>query len=258
MEYGICLLPVIPLRKEPDDRSEMLTQLIFGETARIFEVRQKWLSVETDLDQYPGWVDAKQLTRLPRNDYERFLRDDFELVAAPFVEAEIEGGGISYLPAGSSVRGLFGGLLDVCGEKWRIKGKTKPFVKGSADEIVRSATGFLNAPYLWGGRTYLGVDCSGLTQMAYRLNGINIPRDASAQADVGESVSFLSEAQPGDLAFFDDDQGKIIHVGMIIDTHTIIHASGKVRMDTLDHQGIFNKQTRTYSHRLRLIRRMVK
>ncbi|MFM7813326.1 MAG: C40 family peptidase [Flavobacteriales bacterium] len=119
---------------------------------------------------------------------------------------------------------------------------------------------YLGAPYLWGGRTILGIDCSGFSQVVYRILGQSIPRDAWQQAGLGEEVSFVDEAQPGDLAFFDNAEGKIIHVGLILDrledSLRIIHASGMVRIDTLDHQGIFNQETGEYSHNLRIIKRL--
>ena len=116
---------------------------------------------------------------------------------------------------------------------------------------------YLNAPYLWGGKTPFGIDCSGFTQMVYKLNGFALPRDAYQQAEIGETLSFVEEAEPGDLAFFDDDEGNIIHVGMVLEQGTIIHASGKVRIDALDHQGIYNKELKNYSHKLRLIKKII-
>ena len=103
----------------------------------------------------------------------------------------------------------------------------------------------------------MGLDCSGFTQAVFRLNGISLPRDASQQSGIGQVINLVTEALPGDLAFFDNDEGMITHVGLILDSTSIIHASGKVRIDALDHQGIYNVETNKYSHRLRLIRRIM-
>ena len=116
---------------------------------------------------------------------------------------------------------------------------------------------YLNSPYLWGGRSPFGIDCSGFTQMVFKLNGIKLPRDAYEQAEIGKTLNFIEETQKGDLAFFDNEEGKIIHTGIIIDKNKIIHSSGKVRIDNLDHYGIFNAETGKYSHNLRLIKKVV-
>jgi gamma-D-glutamyl-L-lysine dipeptidyl-peptidase len=115
----------------------------------------------------------------------------------------------------------------------------------------------LNSPYLWGGKTPFGIDCSGFTQMAYKLAGIKLRRDAWQQAEQGHTINLLEETEPGDLAFFDNDEGNIVHVGIILRDHKIIHAAGKVRIDSIDHYGINNKELKKYTHKLRLIKRMV-
>ena len=123
--------------------------------------------------------------------------------------------------------------------------------------LIPTAFMYLNAPYLWGGKTPFGIDCSGLTQMVYKLNGYKLPRDASQQATEGEPLSFIEESEPGDLAFFDNDEGNIIHVGLIMENNYIIHASGKVRIDRLDHLGIYNAETNRHTHKLRVIKKYV-
>ena len=123
--------------------------------------------------------------------------------------------------------------------------------------IEELATKYLNAPYLWGGRSIWGIDCSGFTQLVFKMLGIKIRRDAYQQADQGITLGFIEEAEPGDLAFFDNEDGKIIHVGILLGQGKIIHASGKVRIDRIDHQGIFNEETGKYSHKLRIIKRIL-
>ena len=116
---------------------------------------------------------------------------------------------------------------------------------------------FLNAPYLWGGKTPLGIDCSGFTQLVYKINGVKLKRDASDQALQGQTLSFIEESEPGDLAFFDDSEGNITHVGLLLENHRIIHASGMVRIDKIDQSGIFNIETQSHSHKLRFIKKMI-
>ena len=125
------------------------------------------------------------------------------------------------------------------------------------NNIIKTAFLYMNAPYLWGGKTPLGIDCSGFTQMVYRINGYKLLRDASQQAAQGEALSFIEESEPGDLAFFDDEEGKIVHVGIILKENYIIHAHGKVRIDRLDHSGIYNVEKRKHTHKLRVIKKIV-
>ena len=124
-------------------------------------------------------------------------------------------------------------------------------------ELINTAYMYLNAPYLWGGKTLFGIDCSGFTQMVYKLNGYKLLRDASQQASQGEVLSFIEESEPGDLAFFDNEEGKIIHVGIMLENNYIIHASGKVRIDRLDHLGIYNAELNRHTHRLRVIKKII-
>lgn len=257
MEYGICLLPVIPLRREPNDRSEMLTQVLFGETLRIFEKKQQWLSVETDLDSYPGWLAAGQVVMLEESTYHAINNATVYLTTGLLSRIREEGQEALQLPAGCALPGLEGNTMKVGERVFHYEGKARLDSRGTVEELVESALAFRNVPYLWGGRTVLGVDCSGFTQCIYRLNGVSLPRDASQQAGVGQQVSFLSEASPGDLAFFDNAEGTIVHVGLLLEDQKVIHASGKVRVDILDHHGIFNADSRNYSHQLRLIRRIL-
>ncbi len=239
----ICLLSAIPMRKEPSDRSEMVNQIIYGESMAILEEIDKWTLVRLDHDQYEGWVDKKQISPLTT---EYTSLDQAEYVNDLFLEHQLEKSEI-YLPAGSLI------------SKGVIKVGAETKLTRSLEHIAHM---FLGTPYLWGGRTFMGIDCSGYTQIVFRLIGINLPRDAYQQAEIGESVMFVEESQTGDLAFFKNDEGRISHVGIIVkksDRITgIIHASGKVRIDKLDHEGIFNEDTGSYSHSLRIIKRQLK
>jgi cell wall-associated NlpC family hydrolase len=233
---------IAPLRFEPSDRSEMVSQGLFGEELEVLEKQEKWSMIRMKQDGYEGWLDNKQ--------WESFsASDEWVQVNLPLIQGNRSTTDLLWLPAGA--KAPIAWITASNSVKWT----------GSFLDIEKCAMLFLNAPYLWGGRTVMGIDCSGFTQLVFRLNGISIPRDAYQQADIGTTVTFTEESQTGDLAFFDNAEGRIIHVGIILrDSDNgcrIIHASGKVRIDALDHQGVFHSEQLAYTHKLRIIKRIL-
>lgn len=258
MKYGICHLSNVPCRLEPADTSEMVTQLLYGEMVKIYEEKKKdWRRAKTAYDDYDCWIDIKQVTII--------TEEEFNAVNSDFVSTELvdviekEGSKIvTPISLGSTLPNLEKSKLNFADEVFAFDGGSIDTSKEQLKEnLVANAMMYLNAPYLWGGRSPFGIDCSGFTQIIYKLNGFKLPRDASQQADVGETLSFIEESESGDLAFFDNEEGNIIHVGIMLENNHIIHASGKIRIDKIDHQGIFNIDTNSYSHRLRLIKKML-
>ncbi|MEZ4794291.1 MAG: C40 family peptidase [Flavobacteriaceae bacterium] len=249
MKYGICPQSIVPLRLEPSDRSEMVSQILYGEIFKIVDARKKWSKIRLEFDGYEGWVDNKQFNVLTKDLYESLQKKSPEYSAdlVDFVLNESQQ--LTPITIGCTVNG--------CSLMNHIFEGHKQSKKMPKAHLVETALLYLNAPYLWGGRTPFGVDCSGLTQMVYMLNGYAILRDASQQATLGEALSFIEESEPGDLAFFDNEEGAIIHVGIIMEDHHIIHAHGKVRIDRLDHSGIFNLDSRKHTHKLRVIKKII-
>ncbi|RYU86548.1 hydrolase Nlp/P60 [Mucilaginibacter terrigena] len=251
MEYGICNLAVVPLRAEPSDRSEQVSQVLFGEAFEILEWKEKWVQITTATDNYTGWIDRLQFAMLGHLAYKRLLQTPPPLTYRAVTQAwKIIDNSVIYLPAGSSLAFLEGTTSYIGNQKFEIIGEI-----GEKDSIANIARSFLNAPYLWGGRTHFGIDCSGFTQVVYKLRGINLRRDASLQAEDGTPVDTVLKAKLGDLAFFNNEEGRITHVGIILGGGQIIHASGKVKIDTIDTQGIYSEELKRYTHRLKVIKR---
>ena len=247
MSLGLCNLSIVPVRISNSDKSEMITQLIYGDLFNIIEEKDNWTKIKCEFDNYEGWIDCKQYVKLDKN--EIIKRDDqkysFDLVE--FIENTNKE--LITISIGSNISNIE--LLNHKYEGKSISGKQ------TKDSIISTAMLYLHTPYLWGGKTPFGIDCSGFTQMVYKINGYKLLRDAKEQAAQGETLSFIEESEPGDLAFFNNDEDEIIHVGIILKNNYIIHASGKVRIDRLDQTGIYNNDINQHTHSLRFIKKII-
>lgn len=249
MQYGICHLSIVPLRIESSDKSELVSQVLYGEVFKVIEHRKKWSKIRLAFDKYEGWIDNKQFQFIDKQNYELLSKSE-QILSTDLVEfIEDSSQNIYPVPIGSTLNGL-------CVLNHKHDGNVIN-EKRSKSELIETAFLFLNAPYLWGGKTPFGIDCSGFTQMVYKLNGYKLLRDASLQATQGEALSFIEESEPGDLAFFDNIDGDITHVGIIMKDNYIIHAHGKVRIDRLDHSGIYNTEKNIHTHKLRVIKKII-
>ena len=254
MSFGICNLAIVPLRLEPSDRSEMTSQVLFGEHFKVLEEKPKWSRIALAYDGYTGWIDNKQFGFITEEEYE-YLQKVPDVLNADLIEyITTPSNQLMPIPLGAALSFL--GHNGINTANYSFEGLRATGTTGKHN-LLRTAFMYLNAPYLWGGKTPFGLDCSGFTQMVYRLNGYKLLRDASQQATQGEALSFIEESEPGDLAFFDNDEGAIIHVGIIMEDNYIIHAHGKVRIDRLDHLGIYNTDTRRHTHKLRVIKKII-
>ena len=251
MEYGICNLAVIPLRAEASDKSEMVSQILFGEAFEITEWTDKWAKVITANDRYEGWIGRLQFVMLGHIAYKSLRQAPSPITYRAVTQAwKKPDNSILYLPAGSSLVFLKGTTCHILNEKFEIIGEI-----GETESLDIAAKSFLNTPYLWGGRTHYGIDCSGFTQAVFKLQGVDLRRDAYMQAEQGKAVDFLTEAKLGDLAFFDNAEGRITHVGIMLNSGQIIHASGRVKIDSIDSEGIYSEELKRYTHKLRIIKR---
>lgn len=253
--FAICNLSIVPVRKDPSDKSELVSQLLFGEMVEIVDNKDNWRKIRMLYDDYYGWVDKKQIASIGEDDYLK-INLSTNYISSDLVQLAIwNNNQLCPLVLGSSLplykdHKFFVGTTGYTFDGNVIELPTKE------KRLLENAYMYLNAPYLWGGRSPFGIDCSGFTQMTFKLSGIPLKRDARDQAEQGETINLISESQPGDLAFFENDEKKIVHVGIILPNGQIIHASGWVRIDRIDHQGIFNEETKEYTHKLRLIKRI--
>jgi hypothetical protein len=249
MQYGICNLSIVPLRFEPSDKTELVSQVLYGDYFKVLEQRKSWSKIRLAFDSYEGWIDNKQYVEITEEQY-HVLHQETPILSNDLIEfIEDKNQQLYPVTLGACLNGLQ--LLE-----HTFEGATTSSIQ-PREHIIKTAFSFLNAPYLWGGKTPLGIDCSGFTQMVYKLNGYKLLRDASQQASQGEALSFIEESEPGDLAFFDNSEGVIIHVGIIMEDNYIIHAHGKVRIDRLDHSGIYNADKRMHTHKLRVIKKII-
>ncbi|MCD0471646.1 C40 family peptidase [Flavobacterium sp. JAS] len=252
--FGICNLAIVPVRSEPSDRSEIVTQLLFGEHIEILERQNQWARIKIQFDDYEGWVDSKQYQVISEANYNQLSNEAIILNADLIDYISAPDNLLLPIPLGASLSFLNNSEINT--SNFEFEGTKTSGIKPKS-ALINTAFMYLNAPYLWGGKTPFGIDCSGFTQMVYKLNGYKIHRDASQQALDGEPLSFIEESEAGDLAFFDNDEGNIIHVGIIMDNNYIIHASGKVRIDRLDHLGIYNPELNKHTHKLRVIKKII-
>lgn len=234
--------------------------MLFGEYVKILEKHEKWLYVENITDGYTGWADIKMINPVTDSVFQKSRQQKTNRLLHPYnIIYNTKTNQSKLLPGGSVIHDLNGDEFSVDGEIWSLI-EPDSFVCGKfvdVHRILETAKQYLNAPYLWGGKSVLGIDCSGLVQVVYSIGGYMLPRDASQQVVQGELVDFLSESMPGDLAFFGSEEGDITHVGILIDNASIIHASGWVKIENIDSQGIISSKTGEYTHQLRVIKRII-
>lgn len=253
MVSGRCNLSIVPLRAEAAHRSEMVSQVLFGEEFEILEETQDWTRIRLFSPDYEGWIQNGQYSLLdPIEGGSKEGRRVFvvDLSGAVGQSKDLH---VTLVPGTTIVINDYSSSVI---DWFELDGKLRmPTLRDFETEFPKLIAHYKNVPYLWGGRSQYGIDCSGLSLAIYRHFGVDLPRDAYQQAEYGEVVDFLTEIKAGDLAFFDNEDGKITHVGIMIDAETILHASARVRIDKMDSEGIFNKELNRYTHKLRIVKR---
>ena len=249
MAQVICIVSVAPIRAEGSHRAEMVSQILLGETGVIISETKDFFQIQMHQDGYEGWCQKLQLQILPEG--ASIVTKGY---TSNWISSAVLNGQPIQLPLGTPIVSYAQTNFELSYSDALIDPANNAFTPEALEKVTNL---FLGTAYLWGGRSVFGIDCSGFVQMVFKLFNINLPRDAYQQAEVGEDIGFLAEAKPGDLAFFDNEQGKITHVGILLSPHQIIHASAVVRIDPIDQAGIVSSSTGLRTHQLRTIRRIV-
>lgn len=255
MEYGISILGIVPLRSDAKDQSEILSQVLFGQHFKILETQPKWIKIELEFDKYIGWICAKQYLEITHEDYDNLSINDFPLVEDSFASiTDLHTNETIPISMGAVLPYYHRGMVKIRNKKYKYNGDVST---NKSKDVIHFAKELINAPYLWGGKSILGIDCSGFTQLVYQMCGISIPRDAYQQAEEGEHIENIDDILDGDLIFFINNNHKIHHVGIAMGAKSIIHASGQVRIDQLSINGIIHAENKSLSHRFHSIKRVL-
>jgi len=245
------------MRKEPAHRSEMVSQLLCGEYVETMEEEENFIRVRCLYDGYDGWVQTNQLTMVEKKlTTETYVADWSQCILINGRRIHIPMGSPVYKLNHSDIVSIGGSQIDYAhtDHNFYWNSAEKKFTKTNLETIYQI---FLDSPYLWGGKSVFGIDCSGFVQQVFKMLGIKLLRDAYLQAEQGVVVESLQQGKLGDLAFFNNENGRIVHVGLLLENNQIVHASGNVRVDTIDDHGIVNRQTGKRTHQLCLIRRIL-
>lgn len=258
LDHGVCRLSIVPVRMEATDKAEQVSQLLFGDHYEVTNQTRdkKWIRIRTNFDQYEGWIDRKQHQTISQDYYEYLNRAEFKITTD--VTATI-------LYNKTPLTILIGSMIPISSfelfkmeEQFAFNGEAKNVGQKREYEYLRTvAMKYINAPYVWGGKGPFGIDCSGFTQMVFKICGYRLFRDSWQQSNQGKSIKSLGEAMPGDLAFFKNSEGRVNHVGILLEQDRIVHASGKVRVDHVNEEGILNTENKVYSHQFSHIRRIL-
>ncbi len=252
MKYGICNLATTPIRSQASDESEIVSQLVFGDFVQILSIDKPWIKIKNNFDGYVGWMDFKQLIYISQKDYLNGTTTNHPVVANKTLNLTGPHGSLTIF-SGASLPFLTDQKLSLGDETYVLN---EPLLKVDVNHIEKLCLDYLNAPYLWGGKSVYGIDCSGFTQNIFKILGINIPRDASEQVLIGEDIQWENRKK-NDVVFYTTSSNKVTHVGILISGNEVIHAHGRVRIDKSDKKGIYNIEQEKYTHNYHSLKRWI-
>ena len=258
IDYGVCRLSLVSVRKEPADQAEQVTQLLFGDHYSVLQPapNKKWIKIRIDFDQYEGWIDGKQHQSISKEYFNHINHAEYK-ITMDITSTLLYNKSPQVVLMGSMIP-ITSSELFKMEEQFAFNGEAKNVGQRREFDFLRTiASKYLNSPYQWGGKSPFGIDCSGFTQMVFKICGYKLLRDASQQVNQGKVVESLAASRPGDLAFFQNEKGKVSHAGILLTEKKIIHASGKVRVDIVNDEGIHDVETKKKTHHLCAIRRII-
>ena len=256
--HAVCHLNVIPVRSKPSDEDLMISQMLFGETCIILEKKNKhWYKIQTSICNIMGWVRSIQVMLMEENMYEKYVENSSTAleICHPIFNDDIS----KSIVIGSSLPQYDGISCLMPDNKYVYNGQAASSLglEQFSELIVKIARRYLYSPELQGGRTPFGIDPGALIQNVFNFFNVSLPRFPHEQYLLGEIIDFVEMSCEGDLAFCMDEMGQIHHVGLIIGEKKVMHVHGCVRIDKLDHHGFFNVEMKKYTHKLRIIKRVI-
>jgi hypothetical protein len=258
IDFGVCRLSLVSVRQEPNHRAEQVTQLLFGDHYAVLEksVDHNWMKIRIHFDQYGGWIDSKQHQTITPEYFNHINHAEFK-ITTDLTSTLLYNKSPQVVLMGSMIP-ISGSELFKMEEQFAFNGESKNVGHRRGFDFLRTvASKYLNSPYQWGGKSPFGIDCSGFTQMVFKICGYKLARDTSEQVNHGKAVATLAASQQGDLAFFVNESGKVSHTGILLAENKIVHASGKVRVDFITENGIENSESKALTHHLSAVRRIL-
>jgi len=258
IDYGVCRLALVPVRKAPDIRGEQINQLLFGDHYEVIQTTsdKKWIAVRLHADLFEGWIDIRQHHAITKDYFDQISYANFKITTDVTCNILYKKSPLVILMG--SIVPISNSELFKIEEQFAFNGEAKSLGQKRDFEFLRSiAQKYLHAPYQPGGKSPFGIDPAGFTQIVFKISGYSLQRELTQQANQGKKVAAYADAKPGDLAYFHDENGIVNHVGIVFPGEKIMHVQGQVRMDHFLEDGILHAETKIFTHPLAGIRRVI-